>query len=310
MASITSIPAPISQFFETLYKEGPEVRDSGKVQVYKSSQFSLYTDKYQGWHIDVDASIEPEQVQPVQSAIHRLIQSMQTAADVDSVWVNFPIHSSTAQLAILPPSLFTLGNTDRSGQITDIQGGKQRYWTWLNEKKVPSIPSGATHQLGATALLCDSTARKVLLVVTRDRSKKWSLPGGTFDPKQDKTPHDTALREAREEGGIQGNLQIRKAGTLGLTEFPNNPFARAISPICYFDAPGSSELPLHPPEHEIVKAEWIPYADLLLSNDGKFQDLELSPEILTPLKASIYGNMAEKIADKGWMVVHSCVPND
>jgi 8-oxo-dGTP pyrophosphatase MutT (NUDIX family) len=207
--------------------------------------------------------------------------------------------------AVLPES-FDIGTPGQSGLIHDYQQKKLRVWQWLNSEKECVIPPGATHNLGATALLCDTAAKKVLLVVNVRRNKNWNLPGGSYDPLRDKDPAHTALREAQEEGGFTmlDESLITDPKLIGQMQFPQNQFAPAINQIWSFAAPGLSQRPLNPPLHEIQRAEWIDY-QAIIDSSGALGGFILSEEIKGPLLAAIKGLGAQEIANKGWMIVHS-----
>jgi 8-oxo-dGTP pyrophosphatase MutT (NUDIX family) len=141
----------------------------------------------------------------------------------------------------------------------------------------------------------------VLLVVPVSRPTSWNFPGGNYDKLKDIVPGDTALREAIEESGLDiDRSKITESKNIGFMEFPKNQLAKAINQIWSFAVPGLSNLPLNPPPHEILKAEWVNYEEIKNSS-GKLNGLTLGDEIKWSVIAAINGLGAEKIVDKGWM---------
>src|SRR5690606_28070142 len=126
------------------------------------------------------------------------------------------------------PDDFEIGGS-RSNLIYNYQ--KKQVNVWFSFTKKHSIPPGATHNLGGSALIYDKNSKKVLLVVNRSRQTKWEFPGGSFDPQLDKTLIDTALRETEEETGLDIYETKTKYSLVGEIYFHKNQFAPGINQI-------------------------------------------------------------------------------
>ncbi len=309
IAPVVSTPVEIDTFFTNLYRQSPQVSQEKKKTVYSlkgADELYIVTDKYRGCYIEI-GKIEKERLPFVRDQIATLGEAIRRTNSYDSLWVNLPLPINPTLLSVLPET-FSIGIAGKGDLVRDDQEKKIKFWQWLNLNEVCAIPAGATHNIGATALLCDTTARKVLLVVNQMRKEKWNLPGGSFNPGQDKNPAATALREAMEEGGFKIDpAQIEEPVLIGQSQFPENQFAPAISQIWFFAMKGISEAKLNPPPKEILRAEWISYEEILGSKDGTLRGLKMGEEIREPLNAAINGLGIQKIADKGFMVVHSSV---
>jgi ADP-ribose pyrophosphatase YjhB (NUDIX family) len=308
MANICTAPNEINSFFTNLYGKQPQVSQVKKniVCSLAEAEVSVMIDSYGGCHVDI-VQISKERLPIVQYAIEGLAEGFKATKTCDSLWINFALPTNPAVMGSVLPQSFEIGTPGRGDLIYDYQQKKLRVWQWLNPEKECVIPPGATHNIGATALLCDTAAKKVLLVVNVRRDKNWNLPGGSYDPIHDKTPADTALREAQEEGGltIDGSA-IKEQKLIGQMQFPQNQFAPAINQIWSFAVPGLSQLKLNPPPHEIKRAEWIEYQAIVESSEA-LGGYTLSEEIKAPLLAAIKGLGAQEIANKGWMIVHTSI---
>jgi len=67
----------------------------------------------------------------------------------------------------------------------------------------------------AGCVIADGDGKILLLHRNRENSVQWELPGGKFDPKQDKDLRDIAVREAWEELGVE----VEIIGKMGLDSF-------------------------------------------------------------------------------------------
>jgi 8-oxo-dGTP pyrophosphatase MutT (NUDIX family) len=302
----STIPVDIHSFFETLYGKEPIVSQDKKNTVYAipEKEVSIITDPYGGCHIDVKA-ISTDQFAYAQRAIETLSESFRTSRAFDSIWIDIALPVSALTLSSIVPSSFRIGEPGKGDLIYDYQQKKLRIWHWLNSSKECAIPPGATHNIGATALILDMVAKKMLLVVNTRRNDSWNLPGGSFDPLKDNAPCYTALREAQEEGGFEleksANFEPRLMGQM---QFPFNQFAPAINQIWAYFIDGISQKLLNPPADEIKLAEWVSF-DEIIASKGILRGLKLSEEIQSSLVAAINGLGFEKIVDKGWMIVHT-----
>ena len=74
------------------------------------------------------------------------------------------------------------------------------------------------------------------------RAGSWNLPGGSFDTFKNKTPSDTALREAQEEGGFEiKNSAHYEPKLMSQLQFPKNQFAPAINQTWAYFIDGISQ---------------------------------------------------------------------
>lgn len=305
MNAIT-IPHEIDSFFDTVYGQEPKVEQVKKTTVYSVPEkgLSIITDPYGGCHVDVK-QISEEKLSAVREAIGELSEAFRSSGAFDSVWIDIALPANPQTLGFIAPESFVIGNPGKSDLIYDYQQKKVRLWQWLNDKKECAIPAGATHNIGATALVIDNVAKKVLLVVNVHRDNAWNLPGGSFEPGIDNAPCFTALREAQEEGGFEVDKEaVSESRLIGQMQFPNNQFAPAINQIWAYFIDGISEKKLNPPADEIKIAEWVDF-DKIIHSDGTLDDLKLSEEIKTPLIAAINGLGSREIVNKGWMIVHA-----
>lgn len=302
----TVAPIEINNFFETVYGCNPQVTQDRRSTIYSVPEkgVSIITDTYGGCHIDVK-EIPTDRIPFARQAIEQLSETYRASKAFDSIWIDVALPTGALNLFSITPSSFEIGQPGRGDLIYDYQKNKIKIWQWLNSNKECAIPPGATHNIGATALILDMAAKKVLLVVNARRSDSWNLPGGSFDPSKDSAPCDTALREAQEEGGFEvDNSTALNPRLMGQMQFPDNQFAPAINQIWAYFIDGISKKALNPPADEIIKAEWIDFAEIQ-SSSGILKDLKMSEEIKSPLVAAINGLGFQEIVNKKWMIVHA-----
>ncbi len=168
---------------------------------------------------------------------------------------------------------------------------------WLKPSKECKIPPGATHNIGAQAVVIDSAAKKVLLVVEKRWTGKkfekiWQFPGGCYDPEKDDKAliASTAAREAAEETGVVIDKEsIEKARMIAQTAFPKNQFAPALNQTYVFEA--SSEQILKPQDGEIAQAKWIETDDVLAAEkSGMLDEIPLGKGIISTMKSALSGH--------------------
>ena len=96
-----------------------------------------------------------------------------------------------------------------------------------------------------------------VILCGRNRPKQWALPKGTPDPGE--TIEETALREVREETG----LEVRIVGDLGHIEyrFSRGGIRNHKRVYHYLMEPIGGATRLHDPEFDVV--EWFPAAEAL-----------------------------------------------
>jgi 8-oxo-dGTP pyrophosphatase MutT (NUDIX family) len=304
MSVSSTFPHGVEPFFAYIYGQKPELIEDKKNTVYglPGKGISIILDKFRGCHIDIKET--PADSARVRNAIFELADTAKASKAFNSIWVDFALPTNPTALALLPPS-FVMGEAGKGDLIYDYQMKKMRVWQWLNTDIPCAIPPGATHNIGATALMIDTAAKKVLLVVNVMRNNAWNMPGGSFDVLQDKTPADTSLREAQEEGGFTLPSDITLVSKIvGQSQFPNNQFAPAINQTWAHLCDGLSAIALNPPANEIVTAQWVS-VDEVLNSKGSLNGYKVSEEITAMLSAAMRGQGFDLIADKGFMVVHA-----
>lgn len=299
------VPHEITNVFQNLYHADPVVTLDKKNTIYSvpGEGLSIMTDPYGGCHI-VAAGIPAEKIPFVKAVIQELAEKLAISRLFDSLWIDTKLPAPSSDLFSIAPHAFQAGMPGKSDVIYDYQQKMMRCWVWLNSDKECTIPAGATHNIGATAIIIDRVAEKVLLVVNKNRSSAWNLPGGSYEPA-DGSPCYTALREAQEEGGFTVGIEdLSKSVLVSQMQFPFNQFAPAINQTWAFFADGISQTKLNPPEHEVVRAEWVDISSIMDSN-GKLDELELGDHIKASVIAAVKGVYCEEIVNKGWMISHA-----
>lgn len=290
----------------TVLGTGPQVDYEKRNAVYTVSENSLrvVTDSYGGCHVEIK-EIDLNMAHIVKGAIKHLSEAIKITKEFDSIWIDLSLPANASNLGLIAPDDFVIGEYGKGDLIYDYQQKKIRIWQWLNSDKECAIPPGATHSMGATALIIDKVAKKVLLVVNVRRSESRNLPGGSFDPVKDNAPCYTALREAQEEGGFELPEKIvHQPKLVGQIQFPQNQFAPANTQIWTYFIDGVSQQKLNPSSDEIQLAEWIDIADIE-NSEGMLNGYKLGDEIKGPLKTAMNGCGFQEISNKGWMIVHT-----
>jgi len=103
-----------------------------------------------------------------------------------------------------PPKDFrTLGEkSTRRPHLISIREGKP-------ERPKPaqaSINDKDGFRMRAACVCCRSRLEQEVLLVSSARGSGWIIPGGKVDPKEVDNPSVSAIREAREEAGVIGQL--------------------------------------------------------------------------------------------------------
>lgn len=222
--STEAIPKEISGFFQEVYRKEPEVTSDRRATTYQieGEGVSITTDKFGGCHVVAKKVTDAEALR------HAIENLAKTSKSFDSVWVEAALPISLNAFGAILPTSFEMGGKT-SDLIYDLQNKQVKVWRWINADKECSIPPGATHNIGATALIIDEVAQKVLLVETQGRKGQWCLPGGSYDPSQDAAVWTTALREAQEEAGLEMPREGLTPVLMGEMDFPENQFARSIN---------------------------------------------------------------------------------
>lgn len=307
-SATSEIPVEMSRFFQTLYMSEPEVSSDRKNTTYAvpGKGVSIQTDRYGSCHIEVK-EISTDIIQIAKQAIENLSQTYKGSIAYNSIWINIALPADASIIGSIAPSSFKIGAPGVGDIIYDYQKSQVRIWHWLNPNKACAIPPGATHNIGATALLVDRFSQTILLVEHRRRGGSWILPGGSFDPSKDKEASDTARREAQEEVGIDlKGSSDQKPKLVGQMEFPNNQFAPAINQIWAFFVDGMSQNPLNL-SSEISKAEWVPIKQIQESTEN-YQGSKLSKEVKAPLLAAISGLGFQEESKSSSMILYAPKP--
>lgn len=257
-----------------------------------------HVDKYKNLHINL-SKIQIDKLNLYRKNINDIIEKY-LYSDIISIWVNIPLPIRLIHLGEILPEDFEIGGL-RSNLIYDYQNNQVRVWFSFIENH--SIPPGATHNLGGSALIYDNVSEKALLVVNFSRSSKWEFPGGSFDPQLDKSILDTALRETKEETGFLNNLENYPSTLVGEIYFPKNQFAPGINQVWEFEVSNVSNNKLTLQEKEIKEAEWIPKDTLLHSSH--YREYEIPKELKMIFKTFIKRNGFNKGVEKSFMTVYT-----
>jgi 8-oxo-dGTP pyrophosphatase MutT (NUDIX family) len=102
---------------------------------------------------------------------------------------------------------------------------------------------------GAAAIVFDGDGR-VLLVREGYRRRRWSLPGGRIEPAE--LPHEAAVREAREETG----LEVVPVEVVGLYRLHGERVFDVYAFLCSADGVAAAD------GHEITTIAWADPVDL------------------------------------------------
>ncbi|MEJ2866961.1 NUDIX domain-containing protein [Actinomycetospora sp. OC33-EN08] len=117
----------------------------------------------------------------------------------------------------------------------------------------PSAPRATTRIPGASAAVRDERGR--LLLIRREDTGQWALPGGIFE--LDETIAECAVRETREEAGVE----IAVTGLVGIYTDPRHVAllddGRAIQPlgVCFHARPVGGEA--RPDGVETTAVAWV-----------------------------------------------------
>jgi ADP-ribose pyrophosphatase YjhB (NUDIX family) len=131
--------------------------------------------------------------------------------------------------------------------------------------------TGASPDWEGVALLCRRAGDKALLMVLQagpGEPPTWAVPGGGIEPGE--TPEQAAVREAREETGLEVELQRPHLTVRGVFDDGRRAFSYHIY---YFEAAAVGGL-LSPddPDDSIHEAVWMPgerLCDLQFSHDDQ-----------------------------------------
>ncbi|MCL6450511.1 MAG: NUDIX hydrolase [Acetobacteraceae bacterium] len=99
---------------------------------------------------------------------------------------------------------------------------------------------------------------EVLVLMILDRFGRWSLPKGLIDPGESEAA--AALREVREETGVEGTVEAR----LGETSYYyfDADRGRIAKRVVYFLVRAQSSEPV-PQKGEVAEVAWVPAGEVL-----------------------------------------------
>jgi hypothetical protein len=233
-----NVPAEISRFFATVCECSPEATVSDPEdktynysipgQVVTEGDWLINTDSYQGCHLEVkqipaDKMLRvPRAIEDLAAGITRSLSDLKRVEEETTfnfLMVDFDMPVTLKEISSVLPDSFKIGDPESGNLIKDEINKKLHFWKWLNPDKPCTVPFGATYSAGGLALIIDQVAQKVLLVESKGRKGAWNIPGGSPDPIRDRSPRDTAIREAQEEGGFKiegGNSTACISGSNGI----------------------------------------------------------------------------------------------
>jgi 8-oxo-dGTP pyrophosphatase MutT (NUDIX family) len=138
--------------------------------------------------------------------------------------------------------------------------------SFLATSKHPFEPTSfAPGHLTVSALICDSETRQVLLIYHR-RLQRWIQPGGHVD-SVDKQMVDTAIREVREEVGLQLVRKDAHLFDVDVHEIP--PFGEAPRHLHFdfrflFRSPKCQVVAMS----DATDAHWVPIQEAIAQNSN------------------------------------------
>lgn len=185
LSTISTIPFEIGNFFQKLYGIDPEVSKNRRNTIYSvsSKEISIIIDPFKGCHINVKG-LSDVIVFKAKDAISELSEFLKANQTFNSIWIDVAQPTTVSTLFSITPDAFVTGTEEKGDLIYDYQQKKIKIWQWLNPNEKCSIPAGATHNIGATALIIDKVANKVLLIEEVGGEGEWSLPGGVMIPSK------------------------------------------------------------------------------------------------------------------------------
>ncbi|MCH9631913.1 MAG: hypothetical protein S4CHLAM6_02350 [Chlamydiae bacterium] len=266
--------------------------------------FTVKNDRYGACQITLLSPPNEDTAKKVGDRLSKFFSKHCYDGQFNSLWINVPNPVSLSVLGKIAPD-FQAGDAPRSDVVHDSQTNQTRCWKWISKKEC-SIPPGATHNIGGTAVVVDKAANTVLLVVNQGRPR-WNLPGGSYSREDKGQPlWTTALREAREESGVEFDLVEDETPTLvGQLSFPGNQLAPAINQTWSLSVqPGTSDIPLNPPEDEIKIAQWFTHREITESGDT-LSEYPIGEEVKLAVKAAFERQGLSLAKDKSFMSVFS-----
>ncbi len=194
-----------------------------------SDFFLCSEDKFKNVHLTLKRSPKcPVDCDMICMTLQKM-QADKRKGKVNAVYLNIPfsLDFDLKMLGSIVPTGFPIS------PVRDTQKGMMRF---LDAPS--SVPTGGNVDLGATAIVWDPLAKKVLTVTDR-RSGRVQYPGGRWDPEDDNAVN-AARRECLEEANytIPVEAEFR---VLGIQYFPVNQAVPGYNLVFLFQIPGAAE---------------------------------------------------------------------
>lgn len=249
-------------------------------------------DRYEGLHLDV-TDLSRVGAFHLKAKINAFIDRSFDLYPTNAFWLEVKDPHPPSFYSLIPQeirmnSIFEGKKECRLEQ--DSQEKKTKILIWLNPDRECPIPLGATHNMGAKAVVIDLAKKAVLLVQRLILEGLWNFPGGSFDGR-DQDTLATAKRETLEETGVC--LENCRHLLVGEESFPKNPLAPAISRVFAFYGEGLSNQTLTPQLSEVSTARWILVEDILKAEEGE----QIGSAKVTKQLIDFLRNAVER---KGW----------
>lgn len=334
MAQAAPLPQEVSDVFQALYQKEPVATQESQDTRYSvpGEAVSVYLDRHLGFHIEIK-KVDPSQTHLLRQVIENAYNACVASKRYDCFWQNTGLPITEQCLTEITPSSFILGDPEKGRMINDYQQHMLKICQWLNREKECRAPFGATHNIGGTGFAWDPNHDCVLLIEDLRRKGFWNLPGGSFDPNKDASPVETALRELKEEAGLdvdKTKIASYKPKLINVIEFPKNRLAPAINLTYAFCIDNISEQPLNPRADEIARVKWISFQEFARLDEAKkrvkilekdptkaaeleeakkeatqIDGLKVGEEITGPLPAAIAGRGLQCIASAEKKIVYT-----
>lgn len=285
----------VQSFFTAVYNMPATEQKERRTTNYfinHSRSISITLDPHGGCLVNVPAGCDL----PVnfQQQFDILSASLAKTGTINSIWLSL-FNPCTANVFSAIPANWVIGDPLKGNLVLDYQKKCTRVWQWINPSKQCNIPPGATHNLGASAAVVDDLSERILLVQGNNRSDRWEMPGGSYDPFIDSVDSSkfTAIRECKEETGV--DVGSRMGVLIGQIHFPCNQFAPGINQMWRFNVDHRTHVPT-PQLGEVLRAQWISYADV---RKGEFEGLKIGPDVQAAIAAKT--GFTESSKSSQWM---------
>ena len=270
----------------------------------------LFIDQYNNWHIMPNGS-NARKFPYMALAISELETRLVHNGLAKSIWIDFKLPVNIGIISSIVPAHWEITTDVQNDCVRDYQQDSLSFRRWLLPEEECKHPPGATHNIGATAVLIDEKNghKYVLLVEKAGRKGSWFLPGGSYDPKKDQYEYTaytayTALRELCEETGLDQDVFPKTTAYLvGQMNFFGNQLAPAMNQTWYLPGCGQIEWPLNPPKDEIAQACWVSVQDIIESQNGTAQGLKIGAGIKSALTAIQQNKGLSVVEENLWFTV-------